>query len=102
MRRAYPQHLTAVGQLPSEMLQVIYPLTYWDSIRRHSATYGLDPYVVAALIAQESTFDPGIKSVYATIGADPNTETPEYFADMLGREITMLAPVVRASGAKAE
>jgi soluble lytic murein transglycosylase len=63
MRRAYPQHLTARGQLPAEMLQVIYPLTYWDAIRRHSATYGLDPYLVAALIAQESTFDPGIKSV---------------------------------------
>jgi soluble lytic murein transglycosylase len=63
MRRAYPQHLTAGGQLPSEMLQVIYPLTYWDSIRRHSALHGLDPYLVAALIAQESTFDAGIKSV---------------------------------------
>ena len=30
MRRAYPQHLTAGGQLPPEMLQVIYPLAYWD------------------------------------------------------------------------
>jgi peptidoglycan lytic transglycosylase len=45
------------------MLQVIYPLTYWDAIRRHSASHGLDPYLVAALIAQESTFDPDIKSV---------------------------------------
>jgi soluble lytic murein transglycosylase len=62
MRRAYPQHLTAGGQLPSEMLQVIYPLSYWDSIRRHAASHGLDPYLVAALIAQESTFDAGIKS----------------------------------------
>lgn len=63
MRRAYPQHLTAGEQLPAEMLQVIYPLSYWDAIRRHSASQGLDPYLVAALIAQESTFDPGIKSV---------------------------------------
>lgn len=63
MRRAYPQHLTAGGQvLPSELLQVIYPLTYWDPIRRHATTLGLDPYLVAALVAQESTFDPGIKS----------------------------------------
>ncbi len=64
MRRAYPQHLTAGGQqLPAAMLQVIYPLNYWDAIRRHSAAHDLDPYIVAALIAQESTFDPGIKSV---------------------------------------
>jgi len=63
MRRAYPQHLTADGRaLPAEMLQVIYPLVYWDSIKRESARLGLDPYVVAALIGQESTFDPQIKS----------------------------------------
>lgn len=63
MRRAYPQHLTAGGQeLPSEILQVIYPLAYWDAIRRHSTALGLDPCLVAALVAQESTFDPGIKS----------------------------------------
>ncbi|MEO6212035.1 MAG: transglycosylase SLT domain-containing protein [Vicinamibacterales bacterium] len=63
MRRAYPQHLAADGRtLPPEILQVIYPLAYWDSIRRESARMGLDPYLVAALIGQESTFDPQIKS----------------------------------------
>ena len=64
MRRAYPQHLTATGQeLPDEILKVIFPLVYWDSIRRESAVRGLDPYVVAALIGQESTFDPKARSV---------------------------------------
>ncbi len=64
MRRAYPQHLTAGGEeLPTEILQVIYPIAYWDAIRRNAAAQGLDPYVVAALIGQESTFDPGVKSV---------------------------------------
>jgi soluble lytic murein transglycosylase len=64
MRRTYPQFLTAGGQeLPAEILQIIFPLEYWESIRRHSALHDLDPYLVAALIAQESTFDPGIKSV---------------------------------------
>jgi soluble lytic murein transglycosylase len=63
MRRTYPQFLTANGdQLPPEILQIIFPLTYWDLIRKHSATYDLDPYMVAALIAQESTFDPTAKS----------------------------------------
>ena len=64
MRRTYPQFLTAGGQeLPAEILQVIFPLAYWDVIRRYSAAHDLDPYVIAALIAQESTFDPGIRSV---------------------------------------
>lgn len=64
MRRTYPQFLTAGGQeLPAELLQVIFPLEYWDSIRKQSALHDLDPYLVAALIAQESTFDPGVRSV---------------------------------------
>jgi soluble lytic murein transglycosylase len=64
MRRAYPQFLTAGGQqLPAEILQVIFPLTYWPSIQREAKANGLDPYLVAALIAQESTFDPAIRSV---------------------------------------
>lgn len=64
MRRAYPQFLTSGGQqLPTEILQVIFPLTYWDLIRKHAAARDLDPYLVAALIGQESTFDPKIRSV---------------------------------------
>jgi soluble lytic murein transglycosylase len=63
MRRTYPQHMTAWGsELPTEILQVIFPLTYWDWIRKYSTARGLDPYIVAALIAQESTFDPKIRS----------------------------------------
>jgi soluble lytic murein transglycosylase len=64
MRRTYPQFLTVGGQeLPAEILQVIFPLAYWESIQRYSAAHDLDPFVVAALIGQESTFDPGIRSV---------------------------------------
>jgi soluble lytic murein transglycosylase len=65
LRRTYPQLLTSTrGQdIPGEILQVIFPLAYWDSIRKYSATRDLDPYLVAALIGQESTFDPAAKSV---------------------------------------
>ena len=38
MRRAYPQFLAAGGEgLPAEILQMIFPLTYWDSIKRNAA-----------------------------------------------------------------
>jgi soluble lytic murein transglycosylase len=64
MRRAYPQHMAAAGEgLPPEILQVMFPLTYWDSIRRYAAAHELDPYMLAALIAQESMFDPQAHSV---------------------------------------
>jgi soluble lytic murein transglycosylase len=63
MRRAYPQFISVSGErLPTEVMQVIFPLTYWPSIQREAKARGLDPYLVAALIAQESTFDPKIRS----------------------------------------
>ena len=58
MRRAYPQFLAAGGEaVPADILQIIFPLTYWDSIKKNSSVHDLDPYVTAALIAQESTFN---------------------------------------------
>jgi soluble lytic murein transglycosylase len=62
MRRAYPQFLTADQTVPREILQVIFPLKYWDLIRKHAAVHDLDPYLIAALVAQESNFDPEIRS----------------------------------------
>jgi soluble lytic murein transglycosylase-like protein len=63
MKRAYPQYLTAGGEdLPREVLSVIFPIAYWDFIKKYSAANGLDPYLVAALTAQESTFVADIKS----------------------------------------
>jgi soluble lytic murein transglycosylase len=70
MKRAYPQHLTASGgaRLPDELLRVIFPLDYWASIQKYSRARGLDPFIVAALVAQESTFDPKIRSAANAYG----------------------------------
>lgn len=63
MRRAYPQFLAAGGEnLPPEILRIIYPLDFWPMITRTSTQMGLDPYLMSALMAQESTFTPEIKS----------------------------------------
>jgi soluble lytic murein transglycosylase len=63
MRRAYPQFLSAAGEdLPSEILRVIFPLDYWDLIDRYARAHEIDPYLLAALMAQESTFTPEIRS----------------------------------------
>jgi soluble lytic murein transglycosylase len=48
--------------LPAEILTVIFPVDHWDLIRRHAAAHQLDPYLMAALIAQESTFQADIRS----------------------------------------
>jgi soluble lytic murein transglycosylase len=69
MKRAYPQYIAAGGEeLPDEMLKVLFPLDFWDKIRKYSAAHKLDPYLVAALTAQESTFDADIRSSANAVG----------------------------------
>jgi soluble lytic murein transglycosylase len=69
MKRAYPQYLAVEGeQLPDEILRVIFPLAYWDLIQKHAAANQLDPYLVAALVAQESTFVRDIRSSARAVG----------------------------------
>lgn len=63
VKRAYPQYMTAGGdKLPIELQRLLYPLSYWPQIQRYSAERGLDPYMMAALILQESNFDAAIRS----------------------------------------
>ena len=63
MKRAYPQYLThAAHDLPRPVLEVLYPVRYWDLIRSRSEQHGLDPFMMAALIAQESTFQADVRS----------------------------------------
>ena len=40
----------------------MYPLLFWDSIASYAQARGLDPLLVAAVIQQESTFDPKARS----------------------------------------
>ena len=69
MRRAYPQFMAAGGeQLPPEVLRVIYPLDYWPLITKYAKAHDLDPYVLAALMAQESTFTADIRSAANAYG----------------------------------
>ena len=69
MKRAYPQYLTAGGEkMPRELLKVLFPINYWPLIRRYSIEHQLDPFVVAALIAQESTFTADVKSAANAYG----------------------------------
>ena len=69
MKRAYPQYLAAGGEsLPPDVLRVLFPLDHWPLLEARAKEQGLDPYLVAALAAQESTFDAGIRSSAGAIG----------------------------------
>ncbi|MFI5177258.1 MAG: transglycosylase SLT domain-containing protein [Vicinamibacterales bacterium] len=63
MRHAYPQFIAEGGEgLPANILTVIFPVDFWSQIYKYATARSLDPYLMAALIAQESTFDAGAKS----------------------------------------
>ncbi len=63
MRRAYPQFMAEGGEaLPREILSVIFPIDHWDLLREQAAAKRLDPFLVAALVAQESTFQADVRS----------------------------------------
>lgn len=63
MKRAYPQYMAEGGDaLPRDLKTVLFPVAYWELLQKHAALHKLDPFLVAALVAQESTFDAGIRS----------------------------------------
>jgi soluble lytic murein transglycosylase len=69
MKRAYPTYMSAeAAGLPADLLRVIFPIDYWPLIRRYAPANGLDPYLVAALINQESSFLADAKSTANAIG----------------------------------
>jgi soluble lytic murein transglycosylase len=51
-----------LDQAPTKFWQMLFPLPYKDDLFMSARDKGLDPYDVAALIRQESEFNPGAKS----------------------------------------
>lgn len=60
MKRAIPFYTSApIDSIPIEYWRILFPEAYWQTIKTASERNGLDPYMVAALIRQETEFNPG-------------------------------------------
>ncbi|MFQ5926291.1 MAG: transglycosylase SLT domain-containing protein [Terriglobia bacterium] len=58
VRRGFPDYLDmSLDALPRATWELLFPRLYWRSIQRHARRYKLDPYLVAAVMRQESRFD---------------------------------------------
>jgi soluble lytic murein transglycosylase len=67
MKRAYPEWMTEMGeQLPDAVWQILFPMQFADMLTANATEAGVDPALVAAVIQQESTFDP---SAVSAVGA---------------------------------
>jgi soluble lytic murein transglycosylase len=68
---AYARSLQLANQLPSSRRDrepYRYPLAFWELIQKKAQERGLDPYLVVALIRQESLFDARARSPAAALG----------------------------------
>ena len=59
LKRAFPGYFSAdISQLPRPVWEGLFPRAFWDDLKRNCQKNGLDPYLVASLIRQESEFNP--------------------------------------------
>jgi soluble lytic murein transglycosylase len=68
---AYARSLQLANQLPSSRSEreiYRYPLAFWELIQQKAQEHGLDPYLVLALIRQESLFDTRARSPAVALG----------------------------------
>jgi soluble lytic murein transglycosylase len=68
---AYARSLSIANQLPGSAAErnlYRFPLAYWELIQEKARERELDPYLVLALIRQESLFDAGARSPAAALG----------------------------------
>jgi soluble lytic murein transglycosylase len=59
MKHSVPSYFAVdIPTLPREYWNALFPRPYWSDLKRFSIANGLDPYLVASLIRQESEFNP--------------------------------------------
>ncbi len=59
LKRAIPFYTSApISAMPLAYWRILFPQAYWPQIKASAAENGLDPYMVASLIRQESEFNP--------------------------------------------
>jgi soluble lytic murein transglycosylase len=63
LKRAIPFYTSApIEAIPVAYWRILFPQMYWTDIKADAERNGLDPYMVASLIRQETEFNPGAVS----------------------------------------
>jgi soluble lytic murein transglycosylase len=69
MKRSTPNYFAVdIPDLPRPYWEALFPKAYWVDLRKYSVLNGLDPYLVASLIRQESEFNAGAISHANAVG----------------------------------
>jgi soluble lytic murein transglycosylase len=63
LKRAVPSYSAMeISELPRPLWEILFPRPYWSNLTRDATANGLDPFLVASLIRQESEFNPAAVS----------------------------------------
>jgi soluble lytic murein transglycosylase len=69
MKRSTPNYFAVdLPDLPRPYWEALFPKAYWTDLRKYSELNGLDPYLVASLIRQESEFNAAALSRANAVG----------------------------------
>ncbi len=69
MKRTTPNYFAVdIPDLPRPYWEALFPRAYWSDLRKYSVANGLDPFLVASLIRQESEFNAGALSRANAVG----------------------------------
>jgi soluble lytic murein transglycosylase len=69
MKRSVPSYFAVdIPNLPREYWEALFPRPYWTDLKKFSVANGLDPYLVASLVRQESEFNPAAVSRANAVG----------------------------------
>jgi soluble lytic murein transglycosylase len=69
MKRSMPNYFAIdMADLPRPYWEALFPRAYWSDLRKFSLANGLDPFLVASLIRQESEFNAGALSRANAVG----------------------------------
>lgn len=56
------------ANIPPRFWEILFPLNYWENIRTEAERRGVDPYLMASIIRQESGFEPTTVSNAGAVG----------------------------------
>jgi soluble lytic murein transglycosylase len=69
MKHSAPNYFALdIPDLPRSYWEALFPKPYWTDLKRYATANGLDPYLVASLIRQESEFNPAAVSRANAVG----------------------------------
>jgi soluble lytic murein transglycosylase len=78
--------------LPSRLWQLYYPLGYGEHVRASARAVGMDAFMVAAVIREESSYDPRARSGVGAVGLmQLMPDTARTLAQEIGRPLSEIA-----------